>query len=524
MGNVYLLDCTLRDGGYINDWRFGQEAIKRIGRKIAQTGIELFEVGFIKGDIYNSDRTVFPDVASISPVIQPKAPGLKYVGMLDMSAPVPLERIPPYDGSSIDGIRVIFKKEKIEQAYEYCRQIQELGYFISVNFVGTDLYTDKEFIEGIEKFNDLHPFAVSIVDSFGLIKRKHFLRLVYLADHNLSDGIVLAYHAHNNLQQAFGNAEALVEMNLKRDIIIDACVFGMGRGAGNLNLELFAEYMNENYDTNYQIEPMLEIMDEYLNDIYKVKPWGYSLPLYLSASTGCHPNYAIYLAEKDSLTEKSFHELLQGIPQEEKASFSKERAEKYYRQYQENYIDDRETLNCLTGELAEKRIIMLAPGKSLSECASVVEKECKGSQVVVIAVNFLGGDIKPDYIFSSNMRRFHKIQGNTDAKCITTSNMKNCKQTDFIVNFSSYASKHPEIIDNSGLMLLKLLVAIGVKEVAIAGMDGYSSYQSSNYFDHQLEYDFSKGIEQRNALISEEIRELQKLIKIRFITRTVYDI
>ena len=50
MGKVYLLDCTLRDGGYVNDWRFGEKAIKEIGRKLAQTGIEIFEVGFIKGD------------------------------------------------------------------------------------------------------------------------------------------------------------------------------------------------------------------------------------------------------------------------------------------------------------------------------------------------------------------------------------------------------------------------------------------------------------------------------------------
>lgn len=216
MGKVYLLDCTLRDGGYINDWLFGEDAIKGIGRKIAQAGIEIFEVGFIKGNTYNPDRSVFPDIESISQVIQPKASWVKYVAMLDMSAPVSLDKIPLYDGKSVDGIRVIFKKEKIEEAYKYCKRIQELGYFISVNFVGTDLYTDKEFIEGIEKFNTLHPFAVSIVDSFGLIKRKHFLRLVYLADHNLANGIVLAYHAHNNLQQAFGNAEALVEMNLKR--------------------------------------------------------------------------------------------------------------------------------------------------------------------------------------------------------------------------------------------------------------------------------------------------------------------
>ena len=90
MGKIYLLDCTLRDGGYINDWRFGEEVIRGFGKKIAQTGIEIFEVGFIKGETYDPDRSVFPDTASAAGVIQPKAEGLMYVGMLDMSAPVPL--------------------------------------------------------------------------------------------------------------------------------------------------------------------------------------------------------------------------------------------------------------------------------------------------------------------------------------------------------------------------------------------------------------------------------------------------
>ena len=240
MGKIHLLDCTLRDGGYVNDWQFGEQSIKGFCKKIAETGIEYVEVGFLKGNEYNPDRAVFPTVESYKNVITPKSENIKYVGMLDMSAPVALESIPAYDGSSIDGIRIIFKKDKLDEAYDYCKRIQKLGYFISVNFVGTDAYSDDEFIRGIEKFNTLNPFAVSIVDSFGLIKRKHFLRLVYLADNNLRPEITLAYHAHNNLQQAFGNAEALVEMNLKRDILIDACVFGMGRGAGNLNLELFA--------------------------------------------------------------------------------------------------------------------------------------------------------------------------------------------------------------------------------------------------------------------------------------------
>ena len=41
MKKTYLLDCTLRDGGYINDWRFGEETIKGVIRLIADTGIEM---------------------------------------------------------------------------------------------------------------------------------------------------------------------------------------------------------------------------------------------------------------------------------------------------------------------------------------------------------------------------------------------------------------------------------------------------------------------------------------------------
>lgn len=522
MGKVYLLDCTLRDGGYVNNWEFGEEAIKGFSQKIAQTGIEIFEVGFIKGDTFDPNRSVFPDVQSIAPMIQPKSDRMKYVGMLDMSAPIPLDRIVPYDGTSIDGIRVIFKKDKIEEAYTYCKRIQELGYFISVNFVGTDSYTDKEFIEGIEKFNTLHPFAMSIVDTFGMIKRKQFLRLAYIADNNMAEGVTLAYHAHNNLQLAFGNAEALVEMNLKRDLIIDACVFGMGRGAGNLNLELFAEYMNENYDTHYAIEPMLEIMDEYLNEIYKAKFWGYSLPLYLSASAGVHPNYSIYLAEKNTLTVKSFKELLESIPAPDNASFSKEKAEKYYRLYQENFVDDKAALEQLRKAVAGRNVLVLAPGRSLSENNEAVIRYSKEHDCVVFAANFLAREFEPDFIFSSNTRRYSKIEGKTDAKRIVTSNIKDAVNPEFVVNFSSYAVKEPDIIDNSALMLLKLLTALGVKEVTVAGMDGYSQTDRDVYYARALDFDFSDTALQRNELISAELKEISQHLRLNLITPTAY--
>ncbi|MBQ5383301.1 MAG: aldolase catalytic domain-containing protein, partial [Treponema sp.] len=341
MNKVKLLDCTLRDGGYLNDWNFGKKAIKGTAERIAQTGVEFFEIGFIKEVPFDENRTVFPSVESIVPFITPKSPSMTYLGMIDCKCPPPLDSIPDYDGTSVDGLRVIFKKDRIDFAYDYCREIKKKGYKLFVQFVGTDSYSDIEFVETIQKFNSIMPYAMSIVDTFGTIKRKQFLRLVYLADNNMEKNITLGYHAHNNLQQAFGNAVTMVEMNLNREICIDACVFGMGRGAGNLNLELFADHMNENYGTGYKIEPMLEIMDDYLNEIYSRRFWGYCLPYYLSATNGCHPNYAIYLEEKHSLTEKSFNEILKSIPPENRRNYKKEDAEKFYKQYMDQYVDDR---------------------------------------------------------------------------------------------------------------------------------------------------------------------------------------
>lgn len=523
MGKISLLDCTLRDGGYINDWQFGETAIRDIAKKIAQAGVELFETGFIKETEFSKDRSVYPDIQTISQMITPKNKNVTYVGMLDMSHPLPIERLIPYDGSSVDAIRVIFKKDKIEEGYLYCKRVKELGYKMYVQLVGTDNYTDVEFVNTIQKFNTLDPDALYIVDSFGLIKKKQFLRLVYLADNNLKPNITLGYHSHNNLQQAFGNAEALVECNLQRDLMIDACVFGMGRGAGNLNLELFAEYMNENFGKNYRLEPILEIIDEYLGDIYKYHFWGYSLPFYLSATYGCHPNYAVYLQEKDSLTVKSFRELLRTISPEDKANFSKEKAEHYYKEYQQNFLDDREVLEQLKEQLKNENVLLLAPGISINTETEKINQFIAEKKPKVMALNFVSDIYHCDYAFCSNMRRYPRIQG-SDVTKIITSNIKVPCEDGFVVNYASYISDQMDIVDNSGLMLLKLLMSMGIGEVYIAGMDGYSGTISKNYYDRIMDYDFADKIGQRNKMISAELKDINQKMKLHFLTDTIYQI
>ncbi len=523
MGNISLLDCTLRDGGYVNDWNFGETAIKEIGRKIIQAGIEIFEIGFIKDVVYDKNRTVFSSVEDIRNMIQPKNSNTLYVGMLDMSAPLPLEKLSDYDGTSVDALRVIFKKNKIQEGFEYSREVKKKGYKLFVQPVGTDGYSDVEFVELIEKFNELNPTAFYIVDTFGIIKKKQFLRLLHLADHNLKPEIALGYHSHNNLQQASGNAEAMTECNMQRDIMLDACVFGMGRGAGNLNMELFAEYLNENFGKSYRIEPMLEIIDDYLNDIYNRHFWGYSLPFYLSASNNCHPNYAIFYAQKGTLTVKAFNELLKSITEEDKVMFSKEKAEEYYRSFQEQYIDDREAVKELFEQFSGRNVLVLAPGKTLETNKEKIKLFIQEKQPITICVNFFSKEYGCDYIFSSNIRRYHKLENIKNVKKIITSNVKEAVTYDYKLNFSSYCLNEPSIIDNSGMMLLNFLIELGLNKVYFAGFDGYDADNKKNYVNSGLEYAWTnEDVENRNRLISDMISEKSKMIDIEFLTKSCY--
>ena len=519
MGLVRILDCTLRDGGYLNDWKFGREAIDFILRKLTATGIEYIEIGFIKGTVYDENRTVFPDVQHISSVIPHRGDGVTYVGMVDMSAPVPLDSIPERKPEYIDAIRIIFKQDRADEGFDYAKKIGQLGYQTMIQLVSTDTYSDEELIDTVRRFNTLRPHAVYIVDSLGLIKRKRFLKMVSIMHENLDPGILLGYHSHNNLQQASGNAEALVELSLPRDVIIDASIFGMGRGAGNLNEELFADYLNENHGSNYHVEPMLEVIDGYLNDIYKVSPWGYSLPFYLSATNGVHPNYAKYYNEKCTLNEKAFNELLKTIKEEDTHVFSKEAAERYYREYMEDYVDDRDAVRSLSEDIRGKNIVLVAPGDSVTS-GRVRFENLVSEDDFIISIGFIPDAVRTDMVFCSNLRKFEKVRG-SEVRKIITSNIKDDTENAYRMNYSSYLSANPAIVDNAGIMLLKILRDAEVRSVSVIGMDGYACNPGANIYRDVYETNESLH-SQIDRAMTDEIASLANQIRVRFLTESVY--
>lgn len=518
MNTVHVLDCTLRDGGYCNQWKFGFNNVKKITSGLVDAGIDVIECGFLTNKVeYCTDVTKFTTLQQLAEIIPENREGKLFVAMMNYGE-YNIEDLPVYDKSSIDGIRVAFHKKNREEALGLCEQIKTKGYKVFVQAMVSLSYTDEEFLDMIRKVNAIEPYAFYIVDSFGMMRGKDLTRLFYMVEHNLKENIWIGFHSHNNMQLAYSNAQTLVGVQTTRNLVIDSSVYGMGRGAGNLNTELFINYLNENYEKRYQLKPLLTIIDEILNTFYQTNYWGYSLPNYISASHNAHPNYAGYLDDKKTLTVEAMNEIFEMMDEDKKYSYDKSYIEDLYVRYMATGKVQEEHQEELRSALKEKRIILIAPGKSSELQKNLIFQEANRNDTVVISVNFEYAHTNVDYIFLSNLRRFKDLKEEKRRKCIVTSNIP--------VDSVFYQTKYRELLntveavkDNAGLMAIKFLMNYNVSEIVLAGFDGYSMDVQDNYADSHMVFITKKAmLEAMNKGMESVIRQYAQQIKISFLT------
>lgn len=327
MGNVKLLDCTLRDGGYINDWRFGESAVRDITDKLTESRMEYVEIGFLKDEGDIPGRTIFPTLDKVGEYTHGAINGnVTYCAMCEALNPLPIDKIAENDGSSVDVIRVIVWKRLLDKGFEYCKGIVDRGYKLCVQPNRVDQYPEEEYVEMVHMFNELNPLAIYVVDSFGLLNSRQLLEYAKIADREMKEGIALGYHGHNNMQQTFETAQTFLKYGFDRDIMLDGSVYGIGRGAGNLCTELIADYLNKEYDKLYDIRKLLEINDRYIQDIYQIEKWGYRPGYYLTARHKCNPMYGLYYEGELGLKSADIDRLLSTLTGDDLFMFNKDKA------------------------------------------------------------------------------------------------------------------------------------------------------------------------------------------------------
>lgn len=522
MNNVSILDCTLRDGGYCNEWRFGFDNIKRIISGLIEANIEIVECGFITNKYsYDPEVTKYNTLDEVARIIPVKRDGKLFVAMMNYGE-FDVDKLPVYDGSSIDGIRVAFHKNMRYEALKVCEKIKHKGYLVFIQAMVSLAYSDSEFLEMINFVNDIKPYAFYIVDSFGMMKSKDLSRLFFMVEHNLDSEIWIGFHSHNNMQLAYSNAQHLTSVHTNRNLIIDSSVYGMGRGAGNLNTELFVEYLNENAGKTYQLKPLLNLIDEILNDFYQSNYWGYSLPNYISAAHNAHPNYAGYLDDKKTLTIEDMNEIFDLMDDDKKVSFDKNYIEDLYLKFMAKGKVQEEHKNELSEKLSGKTVLLVAPGKSSIDEAEKIKQFAKNENVFLISINHAYGAVISDYIFLSNLRRFRELEDKELSKCIVTSNIPSDKvyiQT----KYRDLLNSEEAVNDNAGLMAVKFFADLGVKTIYLAGFDGYSHDAKENYGVSEMTIITRNAVlDAMNSGMSKVLRDYSSKISINFLTTPKY--
>lgn len=515
--NFKVLDCTLRDGGYVNNFAFGEDTVRKIIAGLVNAGLEYVEVGFFKNTKSDIETTIFTSFSDVEHLLPATKNNSKYFAMI-VYGTFDIDKIPEKSQTKIDGIRVTFKGKEIDEALAYIKQIQDKGYIVSANPTGVHQYSDSELLSLIGKINQYNPDIFAIVDTLGLLKSDELLRIFYLINHNLNKNITIAFHSHNNLQLSFSNAQALLTAHTKRELIIDTAVRGMGRGAGNLCTELLLQYLNDNFDKKYHLIPILKIIDEQIDKIYATNPWGYNVPYYLAASMKCHPNYASFLTDKASISVESMSEILALIPENKKSNYDEKLIQALYLRFQENEINDTLALENLKKNIANREVLIIAPGKSINLYKDKILSYINEKKPYVISINFRPEAFSVDNVFISNARRFS--EQTSMEKVLVTSNIK--AENVITFNYGSYLN-NSEMADNSCLMLLKILIKTGIKNVVFAGMDGFSN-GNDNYFDSSMVNNAKLGeFDKRNEVMHNMLQSLTKSINMTFLTPSLYE-
>lgn len=521
MSNIKILDCTLRDGGYINNWEFGKDNIKSIVKNLADANIDIIETGFLRPVEHDENSSVFNTVDQIKEQISPKKEGTLYTAMIE-NRNYPSLSLPQYDGTSIDIIRVTFRKDEWQEAKKTLADIISKGYKVCVQPVGSATYDDQSMLNLIRDVNEIKPYAFYIVDTLGMMYRNDMRKFFYLIDANLSKDICLGYHSHNNLQMAFANAQEMTRLNHQRTLILDSSCYGMGRGVGNLTTELIADYINNNIEQKYSLIPILNIVDKYLMPIYAEQRWGYDLPYFLSATVKCHPNYAAYLMKKETLGIEKIEKLLSLIPAERRSEYDVKLIEELYLQMQASDVDDANAYKELKKKVENRDVLVLGPGASIVK----YEKEIKerAANTVVISTNFIPSNYKLDALFISNDKRLATLNLNETNMILATSNLHDEVNASLMFNYSSLLGEG-DASDNAGAMLIRILKNAGAKKILLAGFDGFDVDSSVNYavntFKKSLDYNTAK---KKNEDISKQLKLALSGVNYEIITPTKYEI
>jgi 4-hydroxy 2-oxovalerate aldolase len=308
---IKVLDCTIRDGGLINNHDFDIRFVREVYKALAAAGVDYMEIGYKNSQKLFSakefGRWKFCDDEDIHKVIDGIESQTKISVMVDVDR-VDVEDIKPSKESPVQMIRVASYVKDIDKAIYLVNQFADKGYETTVNIMAVSRALDNELTECLEQLEkESQAQVVYIVDSFGALYQETTEFLIKKAKSILKTKEV-GIHAHNNQQLAFGNT---IEAIIHDANYVDATVYGLGRAAGNCPLELVLGFLK---NPKFDIRPILDLISNEFIPLREKIEWGYIIPYAITGILDEHPRSAMAL--RNSNKKENYREFYDSLVSE----------------------------------------------------------------------------------------------------------------------------------------------------------------------------------------------------------------
>lgn len=291
-----IVDCTIRDGGLVNNWNFSIEFVQKLYAGLNAAGVDYMEIGYknspklLKG-AESAGPWRFLDDDFLRKVI-PEKGHTKLSALVDIGR-VDANDILPRSESMIDLIRVACYIKEVDKGLQLVQLFHDLGYETTINIMALSNVMEHELLEAFEMIKESVVDVVYIVDSYGSLDYKDMEHLINKFKKHVPNKR-LGVHTHNNMQLAFSNTLVAAANGVE---LLDASVYGMGRAAGNCPTELLVTHLK---NTNYELRPILEVLEELLVPLREKEEWGYNIPYMITGTLDEHPRSAMALRTSEN--------------------------------------------------------------------------------------------------------------------------------------------------------------------------------------------------------------------------------
>ncbi|KLE01942.1 aldolase catalytic domain-containing protein [Aliarcobacter butzleri] len=306
--DIKVFDCTIRDGGLVNNYHFSDEFVKAHYETCLAAGVDYMEIGKNVSPTIMSEAEYGPwnfcKEEDIRRIVGENKTNMKIAVMSDIGRSLK-EELRPKSESVVDIIRIATYIHQIPAAIELIEDAHAKGYETTVNIMAISKSFDDELDEVLEQLSKTNVDVIYIADSFGSFYPEQIKKLTekYLSFAQKT-GKKVGIHAHNNLQLAYANT---LESMIYGTSFLDVTISGLGRGAGNCPLELLIGFLK---NPKYKLTPVLKFIEEYIVPLEKELDWGYSIPYMITGQLNEHPRAAMKARDEKDTKYREFYKSL----------------------------------------------------------------------------------------------------------------------------------------------------------------------------------------------------------------------